>query len=395
MTTTETRELSQIGTAYRSNVTPAAEAWTVAIERDPARIIPAWQALEARGHATVFQTSSWCLPWYRAAASGGLAEPLVVSVARRGGGSPLLILPLAVTRRHGLATVTFADLGFSDYAAPVLAPDEELSDAEARQALAAALRKLPGDVVSFEKIVPLVGGRNNPLARLAGIAKSPLSAYGLPLEMPFGPQAARAFDKSFHRDLQRVMRKLAAEKGAPRLVVAATRDEATRLFETMLEHRRERFSALGRPDALAEPVWQSFYREVFGGSGAAGQGIVLALEVGGEIVAVDLALIHNDAICLLAGSFLMDETWRKYSLGNVLTYLEMDWAAAQGIGLFDLTVGAESYKLRFGVRELALSDWTAPLSWRGTAVVALSRAKSFVRERPQLHAILRRTLARA
>jgi CelD/BcsL family acetyltransferase involved in cellulose biosynthesis len=369
-------------------------AWDVTLATDPRSLLAEWNLLEAQGHATLFQRSEWVLPWYRAAAQGGSADPLVVAVRRPSSDVVVMLLPLCRRCIRGLDVVEFADLSLSDYTAPIFAPVALLSDEEATDAMHAALAAIRCDVMRFGKITPVVGGRRNPMLSLPGAAVGPLAAYGLALQAPFGEHASQVFDKSFHRDLKRVMRKLSAERGEPRLIVAETREQARSLFDTFLAQRSARFEAIGRMDTLATPAWRAFYANVFASSADRSFGTILALAVGDEIVAVDLAVLHNDAICLLAGSFLMEEGWRKYSLGNVLTYLEMEWATARGIKVFDLTIGAEAYKLRFGVREIPLHEWTMARSWRGAAEEWAWRLKGSLRKRPRLHAAARRLLRR-
>lgn len=370
------------------------DAWDVTLATDPKALAAEWHCLEARGHATLFQRSEWVLPWYRAAVQSGSADPLVVAVRRSPSEAIVMLLPLCRRRDRGLDVVEFADLSLSDYTAPVLAPVSLLSDEDAINALHAALAALRCDIIRFGKITPTVGGRRNPMLSLPGAVVGPLAAYGLALQRPFGEHAGQVFDKSFHRDLKRVMRKLSAERCEPRLIVANTGEQARSLFDAFLALRSARFEEIGRGDTLADPVWRAFYADIFASLNDRSFGTVLALAVGDEIVAVDLAVLHNDAICLLAGSFLMQEGWRKYSLGNVLTYLEMEWATARGIKIFDLTIGAEAYKLRFGVREIFLYEWTAARSWRGIAEEWSWRLKGSLRKRPQLHAAARRLIGR-
>lgn len=360
---------------------------------EPAHIAAEWRDLERAGHATMFQRADWLMPWYSAAAREGRARPEIVAVRRGGDGELVMLLPLARRREGGVDLLEFADLGLSDYCAPVLAPVHRLSAEEARDALEVALASLSCDLFRATKLVPSVAGRRNPFVDLPGVEVSALAAHGLELERDFPALAARAFDRDFHKDLQRIFRKIEKEKGKPRLIVASTQAEARGLFDLMVAMRRERFGALGRPCVFSDEAWHDFYAGVF--TRMDNGNLIAALDVGGEIVAVDLMVEHNGALHVLAGAFLMDEGWRKYSLGNVLTYMEMSWAAERGIPMFDLTIGAEAYKFRFGVRAIALHDYERVGRARGLVPHAHFKAKAELRRRPKLAALLRRVLRRA
>jgi CelD/BcsL family acetyltransferase involved in cellulose biosynthesis len=373
-------------------VEPAAPRFAASVVADVVAIAEEWRALERGGHATMFQRFDWLAPWYAAAARDGRATPEIVAVRRGASGPLVMLLPLARRRERGVDLVEFADLGLTDYCAPVLAPLDVLNERDAGEALAAALGAITCDLFRATKLVPTVGGRRNPFLDLPGLEVSPLAAHGLDLERDFPAQAARVFDRDFHKDLQRILRKIEKEKGKPRLIVAETEAQARGLFDLMVEMRRARFGALGRTCVFTDAVWHDFYRDVFARAGTGH--LVAALEAGGEIVAVDLMVEYNDALHVLAGAFQMDEGWRKYSLGNVLTYLEMAWAAERGLGVFDLTIGAEAYKFRFGVRALPLHDYERVGRARGLVAHARFKAKAELRRRPKLEAILRRVLGR-
>ncbi len=135
-----------------------------------------WEELEK--HGTPFQTRAWLLPWYGVIAPRFGATPVFVTVRDRGTRRPLMFFPLCRRRRHGLATIEFADLGVSDYNAPLLAPDIDLDAREMRRLWEDVVRILPpADVVRFEKVPETIRGRDNPIAHLDWMQRMKLSAW--------------------------------------------------------------------------------------------------------------------------------------------------------------------------------------------------------------------------
>src|SRR5271167_3993907 len=97
--------------------------------------------------STLFQDSQWLDAWYRAFVDADDVEPLISVISDAATGEPVALLPLIRRLQRGTRIVEFADLGLTDYNAPMLGGAVP-SDAGTARALwrdlVAALQRLPG-----------------------------------------------------------------------------------------------------------------------------------------------------------------------------------------------------------------------------------------------------------
>lgn len=344
---------------------------------NPAPLESAWRRLERDGCSTAFQRFDWACSWYAAANAAGIAEPMIIAVSRADGGDPVAIFPFARTRGKLGFVVGFADGDISDYAAPVLASRDVLSDASAARACDLALAAVSRtDIVKLEKLVPTVGGRPNPLYCLDDAVPFPMASYAVPLEAGWETR----LDKSLVKNLSRARRILREQKGEWS-VIRATSHEAPGVFGDLLEQRQARFAATGVTDILGHDHWRAHYTRLL-----SGPGVVFALRIGNEVVATEFGLTDGDTFLALLPGYRRDGDWKKYSLGQILTVGIMEWCAAHGVKTYDMTIGSEAYKFAYGVTETPLKAVMRPVSARGHAVTALWRAKERLRENPRVFA---------
>ncbi|MBL8572297.1 MAG: GNAT family N-acetyltransferase [Hyphomicrobiaceae bacterium] len=365
------------------------ERFAAEIHDDPATIEADWRALEADGHLTAFQRFDWCRPWYGAVGAHGRARPLIVLV-RAADGRAVMILPLCRYRRGLMRVIGFADLRVADYVAPVVSGDRRYEAADHDAMLAAALAALPAcDLLRLSKMPARVGGIENPLMRLAGVARFPVSAWSVPLggagevdlRLKSGGQARRKWAKA-----ERTL--------APRLRVAGVDLTVEAAFEALVAQRRVRFGALGRDDVLADPLWLEFYRRAAVGNDGRPAVELTQLELGGEVVANALGIDFAGAYHIIIPTFRIDGDWPKASPGLCLIAALMRRSMARGDRLFDLTIGDEPYKREFDAEEQPLHETTLPRSPVGRLAAAIWRFKVALRAYPRLHAALKRLAGR-
>src|SRR5215472_4601590 len=104
---------------------------------------PAAALWDRGGEGTSFQHSLWLEAWYRAF---DMVSPLIAVISDTITQRRVALVPLASRIHHGVRLVEFADLGVSDYNAPILAcgaPQDAASHRAIGHALLAALRRLP------------------------------------------------------------------------------------------------------------------------------------------------------------------------------------------------------------------------------------------------------------
>jgi CelD/BcsL family acetyltransferase involved in cellulose biosynthesis len=355
-------------------------------------IVRDWDQAAARwgsqGEATSFQLSHWLGAWYRAF---DLVTPLIAIISDNATQRDVALVPLICRKHHGIRMVEFADLGVSDYNAPILAQGAPRDSARMRtmgEGLLAALRHLPDrpDVIRLKKMPAEIRGRANPLVASGWTGSSSLN--GNLVEVGDDFEDYRALIKKMQ--LPRCWRVFTRHPGA-RFEVATTADQALRLLDIMDLQQRERMKKLGLRFVLDDVKHAKFYRDVVRHGVADGYAVVSALICGEEIVATTMGVRHGAHYSLLRTSNA-GGPWSNCSPGLLCVERTMAALHEGGVRNFDLSIGNYDYKRRFGARRLALRDVSIALSWRGIPYVLRDRAAQGLRRYPRLAARIRRAL---
>ena len=360
--------------------------------RYQADVTRAWQCNDWTGAAaTPFQHAEWLNAFYDAAAADSSLEPLLVTV-RNGLGEIALRLPLLKRQKDNLSVIEFADLGMTDYNAPLLGPAAPQSIAEARKIWRAIRRVLPkADLLSLQKMPLQLDGKTNPLGLL--VAATPCAANGNPLAIGEDWEAFRfSWERTYRKELERSWRVFTRNPEAQFRVVSDAA-QALRILEVMDSQQRERMADVGANYTLDEPLSADFYRRLVTENAANGFVSLTALMAGDEVVAALLGVCHRDTyvmirICNSGG------VWSNCSPGRLIIERTMAHLHARGFRVFDFSVGNYAYKRRFGVTRLPLVDLTAALSPRGLPLLLRTRLAALTRQYPRLHAFIRKSLGK-
>ena len=343
-----------------------------------------WSTLESTGACTPFQTRAWLEPWYAKVAPHFYAKPFFVRVRDRATGAPLMLLPLIKRRDAGLAVVEFADLGVSDYQAPLFAADADaLRGAKPTlwAEIQAALR--PADLFRVEKVPAHVGGARNPLADIAR-RRMNFSAWDVALPKTRETFDAGLPDPSFLRELARKSRRIGG-KGEVRFAEAVTPQELIRAFDALCQQRAARFAELGRDNILGHEPFYAFYRSVaLAETDRVAR--LFTLCVDDEIVGTIFGLARNGRFCMIM-STIGDARWKSSSPGNVAMDRLISQLIGEGGGVLDFTIGDEAYKKSFGATERELGAGVLSLSWRGSPRLVVDYARKAIRGRREFAAL--------
>lgn len=339
-----------------------------------------WATLESTGECTPFQTRAWLEPWYGIVAPHFGATPLFARVRDRYSGLPMMLLPLVKRRDAGLTVVESADLGVSDYHAPLFATP--MGDLGAQRSalwsrIQAALR--PADLFRFEKVPALVGGARNPLQDIAR-RRMNFSSWDVVLPGNRDTFDAEMPDQSFLRELARKGRRIAG-RGQARFAEATTPGELRRAFAALCAQRAARFAELGRDNILEGQPFREFYERV----ALAPQDRVarlFTLSVDDEIVATIFGLVRKGRFCMIM-STIGDARWKSASPGNVAMDRLVSQLIGEGGGVLDFTIGDEAYKRSFGAAQRPLDAGVLTLSWRGSPQLVADFARK-IRSRRDL-----------
>jgi CelD/BcsL family acetyltransferase involved in cellulose biosynthesis len=315
-----------------------------------------WQAIEASGASTPFQSFDWVSALLKTIGRSQGAEPHIIIVKDRRSGEDLMLLPL-VRRRAGLLRfIEIPDFRISDYIAPILsrmiASDPQRTAAIWEAALAALPR---GDLLYLQKIPQILSDTPNPLVGLKGFRTETYSSWQLALPDSMSELEQKTLSSGTRRQIRRRTRQL-EELGDLRYVAPTSASERKAVFDVLREQRQARFVALGRNNILASPKHNEFYDLMLAGALDPDVLTVHALKVDDEIIATAFGLYWQKRFYLLMSSMASGK-WLERSPGVVMIWKLIDHMHARGCRTFDFTIGDEAYKRQFGAIECTLSDY--------------------------------------
>lgn len=345
-----------------------------------------WRQAASRlsaGHRTAFQHAYWLGAWYEAFHD---VAPLIALISDAATGKDIAMVPMISHVRRGIRIVEFADLGVSDNNAPILALDAALDAAATdavNKALVDALRALPDrfDLLRLKKMPAHVGGKPNPLASLGRIGSSSLNG-----NLVLMGDAYEDYQASIKRmQMPRCWRVFNRHAGA-RFDIAMDVARAHELLDVMDVQQQARMQKLGSRFVLNDDAHARFYREVARQGIAEGYAVISALVCDEAVVATTLGVRLGATYFLLRISHAGD-SWSRCSPGLLVTERTMAALHAEGVRRFDLSIGNQDYKRRFGAEPVPLTDVSIALSWRGAPYAWRDHAAQALRRYPRLAAV--------
>ncbi|WP_038972838.1 GNAT family N-acetyltransferase [Bradyrhizobium genomosp. III] len=352
-----------------------------------------WRQAASRlnaGHRTAFQHGYWLDAWYKAFHD---FAPLIAMISDAATGKDIAVVPMVSHIRRGIRIVEFADLGVSDNNAPILALDAAL-DAAAMDAislaLVEALRALPDrfDLLRLRKMPAQVGGKPNPLVSLGRIGSSSLNGNVVLLGDDY-----EDYQASIKRmQMPRCWRVFSRHEGA-RFEIAADVARAHELLDVTDVQQQARMRQLGSRFVLNDDAHARFYREVARQGVAEGYAVVTALVCDKGIVATAFGVRSGATYYLLRTSHA-GNSWSSCSPGLLVAERTMAALHAEGVRRFDLSIGNQDYKRRFGAERVPLTDVSIALSWRGVPFAWRDHAAQGLRRHPAAAALAARAMGK-
>ncbi|UQD72189.1 GNAT family N-acetyltransferase [Bradyrhizobium japonicum] len=350
-----------------------------------------WRQAASRlsaGHRTAFQHGYWLGAWYEAFHDSASLIALISDAAT---GKDIAVVPMISHIRRGIRIVEFADLGVSDNNAPILALDAALDTAATDmigRALVDAVRALPDrfDLLRLKKMPAHVGGKPNPLVSLGRIGSCSLNG-----NLVLTGDDYEAYRASIKRmQMPRCWRVFSRHAGA-RFEIATDVARARELLDVMDVQQQARMRKLGSRFVLNDDAHARFYREVARQGIAEGYAVISALVCDEAVVATTFGVRFGASYFLLRISHA-GESWSNCSPGLLVTERTMAALHAEGVRRFDLSIGNQDYKRRFGAEKVALTDVSIALSWRGAPYAWRDHAAQNLRRYPRLAAVVSRAI---
>ena len=299
------------------------------------------------GPATPFQTRAWLAQWYASFCAQPDHAPLIALVLDPADPrAPMterlvMAMPLVRRRRHGLPLIEWADRGVTDCNLPLFG-SRPLADIDAAlDAVSRAVR--PYARLAMRKMPRTVDGRDNPLAGEARARREEIDAFHLPLGAD-----RKAFEARLGAKKVRVLRRA-------KRILAETGHEPVFRFARSVAERRAVLDLIARSQSarhggtegylLDDPIYAGFYEALVAGDAVEG-GVtrLAAIWLGDRPVAGLLTLVaHGRCVCVRLG-MVDDAEIEKAGPGRLLVFEMAGWAAGQGFGVLDLSLGANTLK---------------------------------------------------
>ncbi len=378
------------------NRTAEASAWSKAsriagvdIVHDLGRVETIWRGLEDQQQfSSPFQRFDFLMHWQRAVGDREKLQPFIV-IAYDAEQRPLLLLPLALSHRHGVRTAAF--MGGKHATFNMALWDRQFAAGVTVADLMTLLSWLRADgradVLALTQQPQRWRDLPNPMTLLPhqpSVNDCPL------LSMAPGAEPAALISNSFRRRLKGKERKLQALPGY-RYYLATTDSDIARLLDWFFRVKPLRMAEQKLPDVFAEAGVEAFIRGACAAE-LAGSGHAIdihALECDDEVIAIFAGVADGHRFSMMFNTYTMSDNSRC-SPGLILMRNIIDRHAGQGYRALDLGIGSDDYKRLFCKSDEPIFDSFIALSPRGrlaaSAMSGINRAKHLVKHnRTLLH----------
>jgi CelD/BcsL family acetyltransferase involved in cellulose biosynthesis len=341
--------------------------------------VAAYEALGSSAVCSPAQSPEWIRAWTAEADPDFLIAILSLD------GKPSLALAVEIVRSGPFRVARFmgghhANGNFC----PLVASAGKPSRADLVRLVAAVGKARPDiDLLSLERMARDIDGLPNPLLALPH-RPSPNLALVVNLTGGFEAVLDRAGSRRKRKRNRAQARKLDAAGGF-RFIRAGTRAETARLLDAFISMKQEQLRKMGVGDVFAVPAVRSFFGRLFAEAltGETPAFHLDGLEVGGKLRAVTGSSRCGNRLICEFGAIREDEL-APHSPGEFLFFQNIKQACAEGLGVYDFSVGDEPYKRLWCDTEVVQYDVIVPLTAKGAllalAVRAKNRAKAIVKK---------------
>ncbi|MEX0347105.1 MAG: GNAT family N-acetyltransferase [Rhizobiaceae bacterium] len=329
-------------------------------------LVPEWNykseefaELFANASATAFQHPLWLDAMHRLLATPLGAKSQAITIRETVSNELIAVLPLMRIKRRGVSLLEFADLGVTDYCAPVVRNGRSgvLHDCDD---LPSRISKIvgPHDIFRAKSVRP---EHVKSVECIIGAAPAPagFSAHEASLETPYADWRLRAFGKSQTRYIDRRLRRF-ERLGDTNIECLDAAADIRRAIGELRIFRTGRFDA----DPIQQDCVHEFYAEVAVRGAASGFARTYRLSHDGVTVGIVFGTAHKGRFnYLLIGCDY--DNYAKHSPGLLMYDMIMsDWVSDGG-NIFDFTIGDEAFKADFGTKPVQMSSFQRAASLTG------------------------------
>jgi CelD/BcsL family acetyltransferase involved in cellulose biosynthesis len=364
----------------------------VDIVTDLAHAAPDWRALEDQAQfSTPYQRFDLLGQWQSLVGARENATPLI-AIAYDGERRPLLLMPLALTREHGVRIARFMGGKHTTFNMALWDKDfaREATGADLTELLSALRAHDVADVLALTQQPRHWHDILNPLVTLP---KQPCANDCPVLSMVPGAPPQNRISNSFRRRLKSKERKL--HSPGYRYHLATAEADVDRILDWFFHVKPMRMAEHKLPNVFAEPGVEEFIRNACRAQREGGGRVVEihALECDDEVIAMFAGVADGHRFSMMFNTYTMSARAR-YSPGLILMRNIIDHYAAEGYRALDLGIGSDDYKRLFCKGDEPIFDSFIALSPRGRvaalALSAFNRVKRLVKRNHMLLLIAQR-----
>ena len=339
-----------------------------------AEIGPAWTALWQRLDGLIFQSHAWIAAWWNTVPD---QSERALRIGLLWSGDQLLaVVPLAISRRKGLALLEWAANAHSDYEDILLAP--ECSPAALHQLWG----KLSGaggfDLVRLNRLLP--GAAAEALSSSIGVALRPNHRVEMSYRVSgVWANGATWFDEQPKKTRQnyRRGRKALDEAGIGQSRLLPPDAPLGPVLDRLAQLKRKWLAARGHASDLFDDGAAALAALV---DALARVGVlhVFVLERGSEVVAVSINFVQHGTMMAFVTTY--DPDFERASPGMVLMMDYIQWSIDHGLSTTDFLCGAEAFKQRFATQSVTLTTVAGARTVKGMLASLADRTRHDVRE---------------
>jgi CelD/BcsL family acetyltransferase involved in cellulose biosynthesis len=322
----------------------------------------------------VYQSREFLDVWMATVGKARGAECFLV-VVKNQDKTPVLYLPLTIETKFNVRILRFMDGGVTDFNAPIVVADHDLTRSEFIGVWNEILALLPAiDVIDLQKIASQVSTARNPLTYLDCVAYE-TSGHSIELRAlhddPGRSPSIGRMQKKFRRQLRRL-----GELGPAEFQINPSLSKLDKVMGGLIDLKRKHYLRTSGRDFFAMPGIYDFYSEMMQPSRLGRISHLSALTCGDDVVSAHLGFIGRNRFYYVLPAF--DTRYRSLAVGHLLLDHLITHCAEQDYTTFDLGEGDFAYKKKWATQRQQLLSYERAMSATGVLYRQLRRVRRAV-----------------
>jgi len=341
-----------------------------------------WQELEKYSFCYCYQSYDWFENWVNNFRNQANDITCVVVVSYNN--KILFILPLEIIKKFNLKILQWIGGKHSDYHAPILSKNFNLSKDDFIDLWKKIKLKIPDfDLVYFIKQPKTVDKLNNPFVLFFN-NYTDSKTYNIILPKKWNEYNQSILKKKFRSQNIR-SKKLLKKLGNLKFKILKDKSEKFEIIKKLLIQKNLKLKSLGAAELL-ENEDLNFYTSFENDKLDTISTHISYLKLNEKIIAIHWGILYKKRFYYLLPS-MGEKNLNKYSPGRLLLSLLIRWSISKKVEIFDFTLGDESYKKSWTNNESQLFNYLYLNNFKGIFLYVLIKSKLMVKSIDRYHNI--------